>query len=70
MPIFKESGLKVGKLGRIVVDEYLRAESYPFIYGIGDNALAITLARETPSRLQPSSLCNRVGSLRKTFTPM
>lgn len=39
--LFRESGLKIGKLGRVVVDEFLRAESYPFIYAIGDNALAI-----------------------------
>lgn len=37
----KESGLKIGQLGRIVVDEFLRVEGYPFIYAIGDNALAI-----------------------------
>jgi len=39
--LFRESGLKIGKLGRVVVDEFLRAESYPFIYAIGDNALAM-----------------------------
>lgn len=39
--LFRESGMKIGKLGRIVVDEFLRAESYPFIYAIGDNALAM-----------------------------
>lgn len=37
----RESGLKVGQSGRIIVDEFLRAEGYPFIYAIGDNALAI-----------------------------
>lgn len=37
----KESGLKIGQLGRIVVDEFLRVEGYSFIYAIGDNALAI-----------------------------
>lgn len=39
--LFRESGMKIGKLGRIMVDEYLRAESYPFIYAIGDDALAM-----------------------------
>ncbi len=38
--LFRESGMKIGKLGRIMVDEFLRAESYPYIYAIGDNALA------------------------------
>lgn len=39
--LFIESGMKIGKLGRIVVDEFLSAESYPFVYAIGDNALAM-----------------------------
>jgi NADH:ubiquinone reductase (H+-translocating) len=39
--LFRESGMKIGRLGRIAVDEFLRAESYPHIYAIGDNALAI-----------------------------
>ena len=46
--LFRESGLKIGKLGRIVVDEFLRAESYPFIYAIGDNALAINPRTGSP----------------------
>lgn len=37
----RESGLKIGQSGRIVVDEFLRADGLPFIYAIGDNALAI-----------------------------
>ncbi|NUO08126.1 MAG: NAD(P)/FAD-dependent oxidoreductase [Candidatus Brocadia sp.] len=37
----RESGLKIGQSGRIIVDKFLRAEDYPFIYAIGDNALAI-----------------------------
>lgn len=37
----RESGLKIGQSGRIIVDEFLRAEGHPFIYAIGDNALAI-----------------------------
>ncbi len=37
----RESGMKIGQLGRIVVDEFLQVEGYPFIYAIGDNALAM-----------------------------
>ncbi|BBO17888.1 NAD(P)/FAD-dependent oxidoreductase [Candidatus Brocadia pituitae] len=37
----RESGLKTGQSGRIIVDEYLRTDGYPFIYAIGDSALAI-----------------------------
>lgn len=39
--LVRESGMKVGQLGRIIVDEFLRAEGYPFIYAIGDSALAM-----------------------------
>lgn len=39
--LFRESRLKIGKLGRVVVDNFLRVENYPFIYAIGDNALAM-----------------------------
>ncbi|MGE5445983.1 MAG: NAD(P)/FAD-dependent oxidoreductase [Ignavibacteriales bacterium] len=39
--LVRESGMKVGQLGRIIVVEFLRAEGYPFIYAIGDNALAM-----------------------------
>jgi len=46
--LFRESGMKIGKLGRIVVDEFLRAESYPFIYAIGDDALAMNPFTGTP----------------------
>lgn len=46
--LFRESGLKIGKLGRIVVDEFLRAKSCPFIYAIGDNALAINPRTRNP----------------------
>lgn len=35
-----ECGLKVGAMGRIMVDEFLSAHDYPFVYAIGDNALA------------------------------
>lgn len=44
----RESGLKVGQSGRIIVDEFLRAEGYPFIYAIGDNALAINPYTKEP----------------------
>ena len=46
--LFRESGLQIGKLGRIVVDEFLRVESYPFIYAIGDNALAMNPRTRNP----------------------
>lgn len=39
--MFRESRIKIGQLGRIVVDEYLRAAGYPFLYAIGDDALAM-----------------------------
>lgn len=35
------SGMTTGSIGRIVVDEYLRSVDFPFVYAIGDNALAI-----------------------------
>jgi NADH dehydrogenase len=35
------SGFKIGRTGRIVVDRYLRSVDYPAIYAIGDNAEAI-----------------------------
>ncbi|TLD42673.1 MAG: NADH dehydrogenase [Candidatus Jettenia ecosi] len=44
----RESGLKIGESGRVVVDEFLRAEGYPFIYAIGDNALAINPYTKEP----------------------
>ena len=44
----RESGMKTGQLGRIIVDEFLRAENYPFIYAIGDNALAINPHTKEP----------------------
>lgn len=39
--IFLDKKIKTGHLGRIRVDACLRAENYPFIYAIGDNALAM-----------------------------
>ncbi|MCF6155366.1 MAG: NAD(P)/FAD-dependent oxidoreductase [Candidatus Brocadia sp.] len=44
----RESGMKIGQLGRIVVDEFLRVEGYPFIYAIGDNALAMNPYTKEP----------------------
>ncbi|MDD8017085.1 MAG: NAD(P)/FAD-dependent oxidoreductase [Bacteroidota bacterium] len=37
----QESGMAIGSMGRIVVDEYLRSVDFSFVYAIGDNALAI-----------------------------
>ena len=37
----RESGSKTGQVGRIIVDKYLHVEGYPFMYAIGDNALAM-----------------------------
>ncbi len=39
--LIKESGFRTGSLGRIIVDEFLKAKDYPFVYALGDNALAI-----------------------------
>lgn len=44
----RESGFQLGSLGRIVVDEFLRAVNNPDIYAIGDNALAINPATNNP----------------------
>ncbi len=44
----RESGVKIGQLGRIVVDEFLRVEGHPFIYAIGDNALAMNPCTKEP----------------------
>jgi NADH dehydrogenase len=37
----QESGMTTGSMGRVVVDENLRSVDFPFVYAIGDNALAI-----------------------------
>jgi NADH dehydrogenase len=37
----QESGMTTGSMGRVVVDEYWRLVDFPFVYAIGDNALAI-----------------------------
>ncbi len=39
--ILKASGLEVGPLGRIKVNQFLEVENFPDIYAVGDNALAI-----------------------------
>lgn len=39
--LIKKSGFKTGAAGRIIVDEFLRAREYPFVFALGDNALAI-----------------------------
>lgn len=44
----RESSMKTGQLGHIIVDEFLSAENYPFIYAIGDNALAINPYTKEP----------------------
>jgi len=44
----KESGMKIGELGRIVVNEFLQVGGYPFIYAIGDNALAMNPCSKEP----------------------
>lgn len=44
----KESGLAVGESGRIIVNEHLQSVTVPFVYAIGDNALAIDPATRKP----------------------
>ena len=39
--LLHNGGIKTAQNGRIVVDEYLQASEYPFIYAVGDNSLAI-----------------------------
>lgn len=46
--LVRDSGMKIGQSGRIIVDEFLRAEGFPFICAIGDNALAINPDTEKP----------------------
>lgn len=49
-----ESGLTVGPMGRIVVDEFLRAHGHPQVYAIGDSALAVNpeTGRTVPAAAQ------------------
>lgn len=39
--LIKESGFRTGSLGRIIVDEFLKAKDFPYVYALGDNALII-----------------------------
>lgn len=39
--LLKNSGLKTGVAGRVMVDEYLKAENNKYIYAIGDSANAL-----------------------------
>lgn len=39
--ILKASGLEVGPLGRIKVNQFLEVENFPDVYAVGDNALAV-----------------------------
>lgn len=39
--LIQESGMKTGAMGRLIVDEFLRSVDHPFVYAIGDNALAM-----------------------------
>ena len=39
--ILKASGLEVGPLGRIKVNQFLEVENFPNVYAVGDNALAV-----------------------------
>lgn len=49
-----ESGLTVGAMGRLVVDEFLKAQGHPYIYAIGDSALAVNpeTGRPVPAAAQ------------------
>jgi NADH dehydrogenase len=46
--ITKDSGLAVGESGRLVVNGYLQSVTTPFVYAIGDNALAMNPATGLP----------------------
>lgn len=46
--IVRESGLKTGAMGRIIVDSFLMAEGARQVYAIGDSALAINPNTGTP----------------------
>ncbi|MCX7984104.1 MAG: NAD(P)/FAD-dependent oxidoreductase [Bacteroidetes bacterium] len=50
----QESKITTGPLGRIVVDKYLRSIDSPYIYAIGDNALALnpTTGKPVPAAAQ------------------
>lgn len=79
--LMQESGMKVGQLGRVIVNEFLQAESFPYIYAIGDNALAINLSTRKPvpaaaqfalqqGRLAADNICaNITGNEKKQYQP-
>ncbi|MFQ3573482.1 MAG: NAD(P)/FAD-dependent oxidoreductase [Thermodesulfovibrionales bacterium] len=46
--LFQSSGLKTGQMGRILVNQYLQAIDYPYIFALGDNALAMNPATNKP----------------------
>ncbi len=46
--IIESSGLTTGQMGRIIVNEFLQAEGHPFVYALGDNALAINPTTGNP----------------------
>jgi NADH dehydrogenase len=46
--IARQSGFAIGQSGRIIVNEFLQSVSSPFVYAIGDNALAINPATGKP----------------------
>lgn len=44
----RRSGLAIGEAGRLIVNAYLQSVSSPFVYAIGDNALAMNPATHKP----------------------
>jgi NADH dehydrogenase len=44
----RRSGLAIGEAGRLIVNAYLQSVSSPFVYAIGDNALAMNPATRKP----------------------
>ena len=46
--LVRESGLRTGALGRVIVDRYLMADGCPGVYAIGDSALAMNPATGAP----------------------
>lgn len=44
----RQSGLAVGESGRLIVNAYLQSVSSPFVYAIGDNALAMNPVTHKP----------------------
>jgi NADH dehydrogenase len=46
--LIKESGFKTGPGGRVIVNEYLQAKDYPYVYALGDNAIVINPITKQP----------------------